>query len=68
MARWKVGNKVGFDAGDDYVYGTIRLVTEVEGKDALYSVEWDDGFEDGDGNIFPEWELDDPEDSANEQT
>lgn len=62
-ARWKIGDRVGFDSGDEYVYGVIRLVTERLDADTLYSVKWDDGFEDDEGNIFPEWELDDPEDS-----
>jgi len=61
--RWKIGDRVAFFAGGEgIVFGTVREVTELApARDDLYSVEWDDGFEDGEGNVFPEWELSDPE-------
>ena len=60
-ARWKIGDKIWFDGGDEIAYGTIEEVTEIPQRDVVYRVKWDDGFDDGD-NTFAEWELNDPED------
>lgn len=58
--RWKVGDRIGYEAGDSYELGTIVEVTErAPQADNLYGIKWDDGFDDGEGNIFPEWELND---------
>lgn len=62
MSRWKMGDTVAFIPNpDEVMFGTIREITEIEGRDTLYGIRWDDGFEDGVGNIFPEWELNDIE-------
>lgn len=60
IARWKVGDRVLFDDFSVSSFGTIREVIEREGTDTLYGIDWDDGFEDGEGNILAEWELSDP--------
>jgi hypothetical protein len=60
--RWKVGDRIYFQINDDEVeYGTVRNVLEGVGTDTLYSIKWDDGFEDGADNMIAEWELNDPE-------
>jgi len=60
MPRWKIGDKVTFDTGEGIMIGEIREVIErVPNADDLYGIKWEDGFEDGEGNIFPEWELND---------
>jgi hypothetical protein len=64
--RWKIGDRVGFhmnfdDENPEFVYGTVRDVLERVGADTLYSIKWDDGFEDGADNMIAEWELNDLE-------
>lgn len=68
LARWKIGDRVLFDDFAVSSFGTIREVTEREGADTLYGVDWDDGFDDGYGNILAEWELNDPTEVEYERT
>lgn len=58
MPRFKVGDVVYFENDDVSSKGTVREVTEREDYNVFYSVNWEDGFEDGEGNVFPEWSLD----------
>lgn len=58
MPRFKVGDRIGFDAGADIVYGeVIRVDERAPHYDNLVRVKWDDGFDDEEGNIFAEWEV-----------
>ena len=58
MPRFKVGDVVYFENDDVSSKGTVREVTEREDYNVFYSVNWEDGFEDDEGNVFPEWSLD----------
>jgi hypothetical protein len=63
MPRWKIGDRIVFQFSessfedDEIFFGTIGSVHERVGADTLYSIVWDDGFEDGAGNFIPEWDL-----------
>lgn len=58
MPRWKKGEKIMEPT--DRSFGVIEEVFErAPQADNLYVVKWDDGFDDGEGNTWAEWELSD---------
>lgn len=61
--RWKIGDRVSFEMDyNSFSEGIVRDILERD-IDPLYSIEWDDGFEDGENNLLAEWELNDIDES-----
>jgi hypothetical protein len=60
--KFKTGDRVKFLDSvnpDGNELGTITSYVGniIDGEVETYSVSWDDGFDDGDGNVFSDWEL-----------